>query len=284
MERKEYKGYGGWKIIIDGNNLFIKQLFIKENCTFDDVTIITKEEPTLLKNGTIKIFTKKQNIVPYQLNFSKSNQEMLDEIYEILLEKAPHASALNVVRDALLIGDVEDALKVLNERNVNIDMDEFNILYENDKFKARNYLQQLIEDDNAILETGNESSSMKYCPECGTKIDGVKFCPECGNPIASKNINGTYKESASAIINQKMTPTNMPTTNISISNKKHMSCPSCGSTNIQIMGNDRKGFSASKAIGGAILTGGIGTLAGFSGKKGKYDCFCSNCGYRFKIK
>ena len=45
-----------------------------------------------------------------------------------------------------------------------------------------------------------------------------------------------------------------------------MKCSKCKSTNIQVMGNNRKGFSVGKALGGALLTGGIGTLAGFAGK------------------
>lgn len=46
----------------------------------------------------------------------------------------------------------------------------------------------------------------------------------------------------------------------------------------------KKAFSVGKAIGGALLTGGIGTLAGFAGKKGKYEVFCMNCGHRWKTK
>ena len=61
-------------------------------------------------------------------------------------------------------------------------------------------------------------------------------------------------------------------------------CPKCKSTNIQIMGNKKKSFSLVKAIGGTLLTGGIGALAGFAGKKGKYDCFCMDCGERFEVK
>lgn len=63
-----------------------------------------------------------------------------------------------------------------------------------------------------------------------------------------------------------------------------LKCPSCGSSNIQVMGNNRKGFSVGKAVGGALLTGGIGAIAGFAGKKGKYDCFCNDCGERFQVK
>lgn len=65
---------------------------------------------------------------------------------------------------------------------------------------------------------------------------------------------------------------------------KAIRCPKCRSTNIQVLGNDRKGFSIGKAVGGAILTGGIGLLAGFAGKKGKYEVFCGDCGKRFTVK
>lgn len=63
-----------------------------------------------------------------------------------------------------------------------------------------------------------------------------------------------------------------------------MVCPKCKSTNIQVMGNNKKGFSVGKAVVGGLLTGGIGTLAGFAGKKGKYDVFCMDCGHRFQVK
>jgi len=63
-----------------------------------------------------------------------------------------------------------------------------------------------------------------------------------------------------------------------------LKCPKCKSTSIQVLGNDRKAFSVGKALGGALLTGGIGTLAGFAGKKGKYEVFCTDCGHRWKVK
>ncbi len=60
-------------------------------------------------------------------------------------------------------------------------------------------------------------------------------------------------------------------------------CPKCGSTNLQIVGNHHKSFSVGKAAAGAILAGGVGTLAGFAGKKGKkVDMICMNCGKKFK--
>lgn len=49
------------------------------------------------------------------------------------------------------------------------------------------------------------------------------------------------------------------------------------------MQNNRKSFSVGKAVGGAALTGGIGTLAGFAGKKGKDQRFCQDCNTVFEI-
>lgn len=65
---------------------------------------------------------------------------------------------------------------------------------------------------------------------------------------------------------------------------KKMQCPKCKSINVQVLGQDSKKFSTGKAIAGAILIPGVGALAGFSGKKGKYDVFCTDCGYRFQVK
>ena len=55
-------------------------------------------------------------------------------------------------------------------------------------------------------------------------------------------------------------------------------CPKCGSG--QITG-DKKGFSGGKAIAGALITGGIGLLAGFHGSS-KIKITCLACGNTFK--
>lgn len=65
---------------------------------------------------------------------------------------------------------------------------------------------------------------------------------------------------------------------------KKIKCPRCKSTQVGFMGNDRKAFSMGKAAAGAILTGGVGVLAGFAGKKGKNEFFCQACGHRWKQK
>lgn len=55
-------------------------------------------------------------------------------------------------------------------------------------------------------------------------------------------------------------------------------CPRCGST--QLTAN-KKGFSGAKAVGGVLLTGGIGLLAGTIGSN-KVIITCLACGKKFK--
>lgn len=55
-------------------------------------------------------------------------------------------------------------------------------------------------------------------------------------------------------------------------------CPNCGSS--QLVAN-KKGFGAGKALTGAVLTGGIGLLAGFVGS-GKVKVTCLRCGRKWE--
>lgn len=61
-------------------------------------------------------------------------------------------------------------------------------------------------------------------------------------------------------------------------------CPSCNSLDIQFIQNNKKAFSVGKAVGGAVLTGGVGALAGFAGKKGDDQWRCNDCGNMFATK
>lgn len=61
-------------------------------------------------------------------------------------------------------------------------------------------------------------------------------------------------------------------------------CPHCKSTDVEFMVQQRKGFSIGKAAAGTIMTGGVGALAGFAGKKGKKEWHCKNCGAVFATK
>lgn len=66
-----------------------------------------------------------------------------------------------------------------------------------------------------------------------------------------------------------------------IENRAPLKCPSCKSVNVQYMGNQRKSFSVGKAVAGGLLTGGVGAVAGFAGKKGQDRWHCAQCGNVF---
>lgn len=55
-------------------------------------------------------------------------------------------------------------------------------------------------------------------------------------------------------------------------------CPHCGSSHLTA---NKKGFGAGKAVTGAVLTGGIGLLAGFIGS-GDVKVTCLKCGKQWK--
>ncbi|HFN7463140.1 TPA: hypothetical protein ACHGUO_002026 [Streptococcus pneumoniae] len=60
--------------------------------------------------------------------------------------------------------------------------------------------------------------------------------------------------------------------------------PNCKSKDVTFLQQDKKAFSVGKAVGGAVLTGGVGALAGFAGKKGNKQWHCQNCGNFFETK
>ena len=60
-------------------------------------------------------------------------------------------------------------------------------------------------------------------------------------------------------------------------NQDETRCPKCASNKIHV---DKKGFSAKKAVAGAILVGGIGLTAGAIGQN-KIIITCLNCGNQF---
>lgn len=65
--------------------------------------------------------------------------------------------------------------------------------------------------------------------------------------------------------------------------KPIIQCPHCRSKSTHFVENDSKQFSVGKAVVGAALTGGVGSLAGFAGKKGKKNIWkCNQCGSIFK--
>lgn len=63
-----------------------------------------------------------------------------------------------------------------------------------------------------------------------------------------------------------------------------ITCPNCHSKDVSFLQQDKKAFSVGKAAAGAVLTGGVGALAGFAGKKGNKQWHCQNCGNMFETK
>ena len=70
----------------------------------------------------------------------------------------------------------------------------------------------------------------------------------------------------------------------SLRQARAVKCPHCKSTDVEFMVQQRKSFSIGKAAAGTIMTGGVGALAGFAGKKGKKEWHCKNCGAVFATK
>lgn len=147
------------------------------------------------------------------------------------------------------------------------------------------------------------NNTKKECASCGNKLsftnrfilkDGSYICASCINK-AGVSMGGydveyfknnvtldTLFDDHSA---QKYKPTTHGNnTNISKPNTDAIKCPKCNSTNVQFMQQDKKAFSVGKAVGGTVLTGGVGALAGFAGKKGKKQWFCQNCNSIFETK
>lgn len=89
------------------------------------------------------------------------------------------------------------------------------------------------------------------CPECGKDVSNqAANCPNCGMPIAEKQPES----------------------------EEYLACPKCTSKELHA---EHKGFSGGKALAGAVLTGGIGLLAGTIGSK-DVNITCLKCGNRFK--
>ncbi|MHC9533182.1 hypothetical protein ACVPPR_07460 [Dellaglioa sp. L3N] len=150
--------------------------------------------------------------------------------------------------------DLDQQLHILNTQIINkqkeLIISEQNILESNDRFESAEIKYNDLIEKNKKLE------------DTSTRLNTVN------NMAKMKNAESYVKEAK-----EKKHAANSP------------HCPKCKSTNIQILDNKKKAFSVGKAVGGAVLTGGIGTIAGFAGKRGKkYHAICLNCRKSFDIK
>ncbi len=125
-------------------------------------------------------------------------------------------------------------------------------------------------------------SGQRVCVRC--EING--FCPVCGNKLRTKYAKqwcwqcGSSWSDSPPIQNIQTNPIYQKKfTNKKDNEKEKIKCPKCKSTQITA---HKKGFSGVKAVGGAVLTGGIGILAGTIGSN-KILLTCLSCGNKFKV-
>jgi hypothetical protein len=119
--------------------------------------------------------------------------------------------------------------------------------------------------DNCDLKSGK-------CPYCKSSITAVqKACLKC--------LSSWHKPRG---ISVKKTPIIeiqpvKETHHVLEKSDESIKCPKCNSNQIT---SNKKGFSGTKAVAGAVLTGGIGLLAGTIGSN-KVKITCLRCGHVF---
>ncbi|MDG6125142.1 SHOCT domain-containing protein [Lactococcus formosensis] len=188
-------------------------------------------------------------------------------------------------------------LKELLDAEV-ITKEEFAELKERALKSSRSELNDQTNLDHTKEETTSEVKTFdkSHCASCDKKInfanrmklkDNSFICMGCFNKTGLTL--GGYEEE---YFKKNVTITNLFEDHKSLikhddivqNNPNAIKCPKCKSTNVQFMQQGKKAFSVGKAVGGAVLTGGIGSLAGFAGKKGKKQWFCQNCNSTFETK
>lgn len=109
--------------------------------------------------------------------------------------------------------------------------------------------------------------------------EGVSYVVDKTTDIAVKGLDGTRKGIGKA---SSKAGDGLDDAVGRAQGHKTIKCPRCKSIDVQHIANQRKDFSVKKAIGGSVLFGNVGGLAGFAGKEGKRDeWLCRNCGRGF---
>lgn len=151
------------------------------------------------------------------------------------------------------------------------------------------------ENTNDVVQSSNSAPVIKTysktkCASCDSQInfsnrlklkDGAYVCKKCLKKAGFSTL--VISASDASYILHTLTLDTLFSDHSSRS-LGGLTCPKCGSGNIQFMQQNKKAFSIGKATAGGLLTGGVGTLAGFAGKKGKKEWFCQNCNNIFNTK
>ncbi|WP_331198051.1 hypothetical protein [Limosilactobacillus pontis] len=151
-------------------------------------------------------------------------------------------------------------------------------------------IQDLIDNGKTAIPEGPDR-----CIGCGKKVpfkfcvtkDNKRVCPDCVKKVFD-NYSATTKDwvmhhDALYFLGYFKQGLKLKVRSKDEAEGEYLFCPYCFSKNVQPLGQHRKGFSVGKAVGGAVLTGGVGAVAGFLGKNTKQtDFVCMDCGKQFK--
>lgn len=83
-----YRGFGGGRIKIDDDNVYLKFFLIKEKCKMRDIIAIRFQPAAAIHLGCIEIFTRNQPASSYVLFFwSEKRGLVLGQFYQALLKE-----------------------------------------------------------------------------------------------------------------------------------------------------------------------------------------------------
>ena len=119
------------------------------------------------------------------------------------------------------------------------------------------------------------------CPECSKEVSDIAdACVHCGYPL-KKELGLTFEEELElekTFLDMEALFEDNDFGDESNSNEEHLCCNKCYSSKLSPI---KKGFSAGKAVLGALTLGAYGILAGSIGSN-NIKLFCNSCGNKLK--
>lgn len=130
--KSEYKGIGGG-IKLNGEDVHVKSLFVKEDCKLKDIIGVSLREPGSDPTGELVIRTTKSQPASYTLLFAKKHQDEFIELYEYLLENTsatpydPVAAAAAAVAAGLTIAPNVPACPICGSTSISASKKGFGV-------------------------------------------------------------------------------------------------------------------------------------------------------------